>query len=224
MVLLGSFRQALVSHRVVTRGDMIQGCLSCSISWGQPCPLPKDEDKCTARSLPSSCMSPPSLLTKTKLNGTSTQFTELPAVTAGEQHTFLCLYLSATGIEDPDAQAKPTAVIASSPAASSWSPRDGEPELSRAGRVGSLGLLRPPRVIHFLSSGADYLVITLCCQKVSDEVRLWESQGWRDTAERGEEGKTAQRLLTDHVPSIKINERLFSVHFWRHRRKALGFF
>lgn len=85
MVLLGSFRQALVSHRVVTRGDMIQGCLSCSVSWGQPCPLPKDEGKCTACSLPSSCMSPPSLLTKTKLNGTSAQFTELPAVTAGER-------------------------------------------------------------------------------------------------------------------------------------------
>lgn len=97
------------------------------------------------------------------------------------------------------------AVVASSPATSSWSPWGGESELLRAGTAGSLGLWRPPRVNHFLSRRADYLVITLCCQKVSDEVRFCESQGRRDMAEWGYEGKTAQRLLTDHVPSIKNN-------------------
>lgn len=169
--------------------------------------------------LPSLCVSPPSLLTKTETNGTSTWFTELWRPESG--HTSLCLYLSVTGTEDPAAEAEPTAVVASSPAASWWSPRCGESELSRAGAAGSLGLLQPPPVNHFLSPRADYLVITLFCQRLSDEVRFCQSQGQRGTAERGYEGETAWRLLTDHVPSIKNNEKLLSFCFWRHRRKAL---
>lgn len=82
-------------------------------------------------------------LLKTEINGTSTWFTELCTVTAAEcGHTSLCLYLSAIGTEDPDAKAEPTAVVASSPAAFSWKPRDGESELLQAGGEHSLCLLQ----------------------------------------------------------------------------------
>lgn len=138
----------------------------------------------------------------------------------GSSHTSPCLYLSVSGTEDPDAKAQSIAVVLCSPAASLWSPRDGESELSRAGGAGSLDLLRPSWVIHFLTLRADYLVITLFCQRLSDEVRLCESQGQRDVAERCCEGKTAQRLLTDHALSIKNSEKLLSFCFWRHRRKG----
>lgn len=137
----------------------------------------------------------------------------------GSGHTSLYLYLSVSGTEDPDAKAQPIAMVLCSPAASLWSPRDGESELSRAGGAGSLDLLRPSWVIHFLTPQADYLVITLFCQRLSDEIGLCESQGQRDMAERGCERKTAQRLLTDHVLSIKNSEKLLSFCFWRHRRK-----
>lgn len=68
---------------------MVWGCPACPIAGGQPCPLPKDEGKlphfahspATAVAL----LVPPGLLTKTKINSTSTWFTELCAVTAGEQ-------------------------------------------------------------------------------------------------------------------------------------------
>lgn len=171
--------------------------------------------------LPSLCVSPPSLLTKTETGGTSTWFTELWAVTAGER-SYLSVPLPFCH-RDRRPWRRGRANSSGSVVSSCLlvKPRCGESELSRAGGAGSLGLLQPSPVNHFLPPRADYLVITLFCQRLSDEVRFCESQGQRDTAEWGYEGETARRLLTDHVPSIKNNEKLLSFCFWRHRRKYL---